>query len=123
MDRSLKWLVDNGLRERRKDKDTGEYVETEEEYSKRPRLYVLYEPSSDYTSTLAKVEKKFTGIGTDGHEYQFVEHYIDEGTKVPLIDYSYCMKKIDETYYVAIKNDDGTYVGDRWEAWQESDFD
>ena len=116
VDRSLAWLVEEGLRERRED-------ETEEQYAKRQRLYVLYEPTSELTSTFQRQEKKFVGFGTDKKEYQFVEHYVDEGTKVPLVDYSYCMEKIDETTYKARQNDDGTYVGDRWDAWQESDFE
>ncbi len=97
VDGSLEWLVKEG------------------------KLYVLHEPSSEFTSTFGN-QKLFDGVGTDGKEYQFVEHYVDEGTKTPLIDYSYCMDKVSETKYVAKKDEKGNYIGDRWEAWNESDF-
>ena len=121
VDKSLAWLVAEGLRER-KTNDKGEYIETEEEYANRPRLYALYDPAADLTSQFGN-QKTFTCTATDGREYQFVEHYVDEGTKEPLIDYSYCTEKVDEITYKAKQNDDGTWIGDRWDAWSESDFE
>lgn len=121
VDKSLAWLVAEGLRGR-KTNDKGEYIETEEEYANRPRLYVLYDPTADLTSQFGN-QKTFTCTATDGREYQFVEHYVDEGTKEPLVDYSYCIEKVDEITYKAKQNDDGTWIGDRWDAWSESDFE
>ena len=89
---------------------------------KEGKLYVLHEPTSEFASTFQEQEKLFVGWGTDGKDYRFLEHYVDAGTKIPLIDYSYCMEKISETEYRAKKDDKGNYIGDRWEAWSESDF-
>lgn len=63
-------------------------------------MYVLYEPNPDGSPDLTR-RKQFTATGTDGKTYKFVEFYVDEGTKEPLVDYSYCMDKVDEVTYKA----------------------
>lgn len=50
------------------------------------------------------------GIGTNGEKYPYTELYVDEAKTIPLVDYS----------YIVIK--DGKANFDRWDYWDESDF-
>lgn len=67
--------------------------------------------------------EQFTCTATDETFYPFYEYYVDEAKTTPLIDYSYCTEKVNDTTYRAKQNDDGTWIGDRWDAWSESDFE
>lgn len=50
------------------------------------------------------------GRSTDGKNHPYTELYIDKEKKIPLVDYSY------------IKDEDGKVNFDRWDYWDEDDF-
>ena len=56
------------------------------------------------------------GIGTDGVEHAYIELYTDQECTIPLVDYSYIEVGPDEDGVLRANHD-------RWDYWDESDFE